>query len=130
MEGPLLKGESKVAVAVEPGQQVVICGGKTPWIISNYTPEVAARAAISAVYTTEFGRAAALKAEERAGYLVNEHGERILSVRLHDKFERSEEHWERKRCNGYVHPGTRVALKGPTDIVRCNRRWHQLDQYE
>ena len=35
-----------------------------------------------------------------------------------------------KMCGGFVHPGTKVALKGPTDVVKCNRRWHQLGEYK
>ena len=69
---------------------------------------------------------------------MNEHGERILSVRLHDKCEHRDEMWERKpcghvwckMCNGHVHPGTRVSLKGLTDVVQCNRKWHRLNEYE
>ena len=101
VEGPLQTGPSQVAVAVEPGARVVICGTRTPWRVCDYTPEVAACAAVSAVLTDELGQAAAQTAEERAGYLVNEHGERILSVRLQDKCERKEEMWERKPC-GHV----------------------------
>ena len=69
--------------------------------------------------------------------MVNDQGERVLSVRLHERCEHKEEHWELKTCghvwcrmcNGHVHPGTRVALKGVTDIVKCNRKWHKLDEY-
>ena len=61
----------------------------------------------------------------------------MLSVRLHQRCDHKEEHWERKKCghcwcrmcSGHVHPITRVALKGPSDVVRCNRRWHQLKDY-
>ena len=35
-----------------------------------------------------------------------------------------------RMCNGHVHPGTRVVLKGPTDVVKCNRRWHKLYEYQ
>ena len=63
--------------------------------------------------------------------------ERVLLVRLHEKCEHEEEHWEPKTCghvwcrmcNGHVYPGTRAALKGVTNIVKCNRKWHKLDEY-
>ena len=97
----------------------MICGERTPWRVCEYTPEVAARAAVSAVLTTELGRAAALNAKEPAGYLLGERGERILSVRLHDKCEHDDKMWERKpcghvwckMCNGHVHPGLECHSK-------------------
>ena len=93
---------------------------------------------MSAQLTQELGRRQAQVAAERAGYLLNEYGERVLSVRLHEKCEHKEDHWQRKpcghvwcrMCNGHVHPGTRVALKGPTDVVKCNRKWHKLHEYQ
>ena len=116
----------------------MICGTRAPWRVTTFTPEVAARAAVSAVLTAELSRSAARKSEEPAGYVVTDHGEKVLSVRLHDKCEHKEDMWERKpcghcwckMCNGFVHPGTRVALKGPTDVIKCNRRWHQLKEYK
>ena len=33
-------------------------------------------------------------------------------------------------CGGFVHPGTRVSLNGPTDVVKCNRKFHKLDEYD
>ena len=32
-------------------------------------------------------------------------------------------------CNGFVHPVARVGLKGPNDIIKCNRNWHRLGSY-
>ena len=136
IEGPLRTGASKLMVAVEPGARAVICGTRVPWRIVKQTPEVAARAAVSAVYMSELSRKRAER-EDGPGYVVTEHMERVRSVRLHDKCSHSEEHWQRmacghcwcRMCNGWVHPGTKVALKGPTDLVKCNRQWHQLDWY-
>ena len=129
VEGPLQKGASEVTIAVMDGQRAVICGDKTPWKVSPYTPEVAARAAVSAVFTAELGRGKARKSDG-PGYLLDEHGERVLSLRLHDKCSHKEERWERKpcghcwckMCNGFVHPATRVALKGLTDVIKCSRK--------
>ena len=53
VEGPLQRGFADVTVAVMDGQRAVICGDRTPWKVSDYTPEVAARAAISAVRQRE-----------------------------------------------------------------------------
>ena len=53
VEGPVRQGVNPVAVAVEPGARAVISGEKVPWRLKDFTPEVAARAASSAVFTTE-----------------------------------------------------------------------------
>ena len=29
-----------------------------------------------------------------------------------------------------MHPGTRVSLKGPANVVRNNRLWHKFDEYQ
>ena len=93
---------------------------------------------MAAHLTQELGRAQARASPARAGFVLNEEGERVLSVRLHEKCDHKEEHWDRKKCghcwcrmcNGFVHPGTRVSLKGPTDVVTCNRKWHQFGEYK
>ena len=74
---------------------------------------------------------------ERVGAMITPQGERVLSVRLHEKCTHKEEHWERKpcghawckMCKGFVNPLNKVALKGPSDIIRCNRLWHDLSSY-
>jgi hypothetical protein len=120
-KGRCLLGQAgSLIVAVETGARAVITGTRVPWQVRKVTPEVAARAVMSAQLTQEFSRRQAQVSSDRAGYLLNEHGERVLSVRLHEKCEHEEDHWERKTCghvwckmcNGHVHPGTRVALKG------------------
>ena len=138
VEGPVNVGPGKVVVAIEPGVRAVITGTRVPWQVREVPPEVAARAAISAQLTQEFGRRQAQASSDRAGCLLNEHGEKVLSVRLHEKCDHKADHWERKTCghvwckmcNGHGHPGTRVALKGVTDIVKCSRKWHKLDEYQ
>ena len=138
VEGPLRPGRQQVFVSVEPGKRLVVSGSRVPWRVVPCTPETAARAAVAATMTTSMGRQLARESKDRAGYLFTEHGERVLSVRLHDKCTHKDEHWERrscghawcKMCNGWVHPGTRVALKGPSAIVSCNRQWHKLDEYK
>jgi hypothetical protein len=120
VEGPVSVGPSNIVVAVEPGARAVITGTRVPWQVRRATPEVAARVAMSAQFTQELSRRHSRVSDSRAAYLVNEQGERVLSVRLHDKCEHKEDHWERKTCghvwcnmcNGHVHPGTRVALRG------------------
>ena len=101
IEGPLTSGPSKIIVAVEPGARAVITGTRVPWRVVDVTPEVAARAAMSAQLTQQLGRRQAQVSEDRAGYLLSEHGERVLSVRLHEKCDHKEDHWERKPC-GHV----------------------------
>ena len=56
VEGPVNVGPGKVVVAIEPGVRAVITGTRVPWQVREVTPEVAARAAISAQLTQEFGR--------------------------------------------------------------------------
>jgi hypothetical protein len=73
---PVTVGPGKVVVAIEPGVRAVITGTRVPWQVREVTPEVAARAAISAQLTQVFGRRQAQASSDRAGYLLNEHGEK------------------------------------------------------
>ena len=134
VEGPVSPGAGRIVVAVEHGARAVITGTRAPWKVVAMTPEAAARAVMAAQLTQELSRRHARVSTDRAGYVVNDQGERVLSVRLHERCEHKEEHWERKTCghvwcrmcNGHVHPGTQVA--GATDIVKCNRKWHKLGE--
>ena len=119
IEGPITPGVGSIIVAVEHGARAVVSGTRVPWRICPLTPEAAARAAMAAQLTKELSRTQARVSDQRAGYVLDEHGERVLSVRLHERCDHNEDHWIRKpcghawcrMCNGYVHPGTRVALK-------------------
>ena len=125
-------------VAVEPGARAVIVGSRVPWRVLPAPPEVVARAALSAHLSRQFGRQLACGSNARAGVVLGDRGERVLSVRLHDKCEHEQIHWEWKTCghvwckmcNGFVHPGSKVSLKGPADVIKCNRKWHVLTDYK
>ena len=92
VEGPVSPGPSKVVVAVEHGARAVITGTRVPWKVVRTTPEAAARAAMAAQLTQELSRRQARVSDNRAGYVVSDQGERVLSVRLHEKCEHKEEH--------------------------------------
>ena len=55
IEGPLVRGRSRVTVAVDNGARAIICGHKVPWKVTAAVPEIMARAAASAVFTAELG---------------------------------------------------------------------------
>ena len=76
--------------------RAVITGGRALWALVKPTPEVAARAAISAVLTRELRRVRAQASDERAGYVIDEHGERVLSVRPHETCDHASDKWEKK----------------------------------
>ena len=92
VEGQLKPGASQVIVAVEPGARALLTGSRVPWRIEKQGPETAARAAIAHVLSQELGRTQARASNQRAGYTVNERGERVLSVRLHEKCDHKEDH--------------------------------------
>ena len=90
IEGPVAPGAGRVIVAVEHGARAVISGTRVPWSVCSLTPEAAARAAMAAQLTQELSRTQARVSDQRAGYILNEHGERVLSVRLHERCDHNE----------------------------------------
>ena len=94
IEGPVSPGAGKVIVAVEHGARAVITGTRVPWKVVAMTPEAATRAVMAAQLTQELSRRQARASAKRAGYVVNDQGERVLSVRLHEKCDHAEDHWE------------------------------------
>ena len=126
----------KVQVAVEPGARLVISPSSAPWCVRPATEDQKQMARLSAKTTLDGARARARRAEG-PGYSRDERGEPVLSVRLHAKCAHDPSGWKARpcghvhcpRCDGYVHPGTRVALQGPGPLVGCNRLWHHLDRY-
>ena len=138
VEGPVTPGKGHVTAAVDPGARVAVTATNTPWNVVPITPASAAKAALCRVMTAELGRSQARQAPDREGYLRGASGEKILSVRVHDQCNHPSQHWEPrscghvwcKMCNGFVHPGTKVALKGPVDVIRCNRHFDDFGKYD
>ena len=137
LRGPLSRVKV-LSLLLHSGARLALTSHTVPWNVVPLTPAAASQAALCQVLTVEYGRKRARAARERAGYVKGSDGGRMLSVKLHDTCEHGEQHWVRrscghcwcKMCSGYVHPGTRVALKGPVGAIRNNRLYRALDRYE
>ena len=75
------------------------------------------RALVSEDMTIELGRRRAVMADQPVRWVYNDDNERVLPVELHDTCPHPLEklkakgcgHLRRAMCDGWIHPGTRVA---------------------
>ena len=116
-------------VAVHPGVDFVVETGASPWVFGEGDPEGERRLLLAQEQSIQACRAKADLAREDAGVYQGPDGAQVLSVRLNDVCQHSEESWVRKacghtwceRCAGYVNPKNRVALTSAGPIITCNR---------
>ena len=133
---PLLVGT--IRVTAEAGEEWCICDGVEPWTTGLPTPELEAAAQISRIRGMAEARMHAERAPEDVGVIQGPSGQKIMSVRINDHCEHDESHHQRRpcghfyceRCDGYVCPRTRVALRSPGPIITCNRRPRPFEEYE
>ena len=136
VERPVVAGEQMVQVAVEPAQTAVITQASFPWDVAAPNPEQLARGALSGYLTDLMAHRRARLAPESAGVRRDSRGEPVMSVRLADRCGHADlrvagcGHGYCSVCDGWVHPGTRVVLKGPGPIIKCNRSFHRTGDYE
>ena len=136
VEGPIKPGPNTVFLALEPGVRLCLAGPTLPWTTAPPSPALLARAAMSETLTKEVSRSAVMEGQD--GYTLAENGERVLAVRLHEKCSHPQDQWARrpcghcwcKLCQGWVHLGTQVVLKGAHGVIANNRLWHRFNDYE
>ena len=125
-------------VRVDPQQEYYLDTETAPWKVGEETQKLKDRALISKIGGVTEARTKAINAEEDAGWYVGAKGQKILSVKLSDHCEHDESNFQRRpcghmfctRCDGFVDPASRVAMRGPGVIIACNRRPRPFDLYE
>ena len=87
--------------------------------------------------TIELGRRRALTSDQPVGWVYNDDNERVFSIKLHDTCTHAVEQRKAKACghmwcplcDGWVHPGTNVLLKGAGPVIKNNRELQNVAEY-
>ena len=114
---------------MEPGHTVCLAEDVLLWTVGGGDGERVCKAQLSRRQGLQESRAKAELSDDKAGIIQGANGANILSVRLSDRCDRDPEQHVTKpcghvfcpRCNGYVCPRIKVALRSPGPIVTCNR---------
>jgi heat shock protein HtpX len=124
-----------VVAAVDIGARCVIGSTHAPWDAQEPKVEQLRRVQVSEDLTIELGHRRALTSDQPIGWIYNDDNERVLSVKLRDTCPHPLEKLKAKGCghmwcalcDGWVHPGTRVVLKGAGAVVQNNRKLHDVE---
>ena len=138
VERPLAEGEQGVTVLVDPGARCVISGDVVPWKVCAPSVETLRRAELSERLTISLGQRRAKTSPDALGWTLTDDNERVLSVKLHElcahdpakRLSKACGHQWCSFCDGWVHPGTGVVLKGAGGVLKCNRLLHDLGRYK
>ena len=121
------QGHGAVTVRVDPGVEFLLSPFNVPWKLGQATSEHERLAAISCEEGARISRAIARSAG-KVGVVRGEGQELFLSVKLSDKCPHNDDMHRRKACghvycqmcDSHVDSSTRIVLKGPGPLVRCN----------
>ena len=128
--------EGCVYVVVESDQVAVISELNCPWGLRLATGDDCDLARSAAEHREHLSRSEFRRSKDFEGKFRSSDGELVYSVKLTDVCEHDETNYDVKGCghawcrlcDGWVHPGTKVALKGAGPIITCNRK--RRDEYE
>ena len=120
----------RVTIINERSEETRLGYGHTPWRLGKPTErQIKLHKAGLAIGYKDAVLNAYFDKENRVGMISGEQGQKVLMVKLSDECDHNASHWKETpcghhwcaRCDGHVDPRTRVALKGPGPIIKCNR---------
>jgi len=128
--------EGCVYVVVESDQVAVISELNCPWGLRLATGDDCDLARSAAEHREYLSRSEFRRSKDSEGKFRSSDSELVYSVKLTDVCEHDETNYDVKGCghawcqlcDEWVHPGTKVALKGAGPIITCNRK--RRDEYE
>ena len=134
--GPYVIGS--VGVAIDPGVEYFLDTASAPWVLGEATEEHLDRANVCRVQAIKCARREASNSDKRSGLIQGARGQRILSVRVNDHCEHDQSGYERRpcghcycsRCDGFVDPKKRTALRSAGPVITCNRRPRPFADYD
>jgi len=128
--------EGHLYVALEQDTAIVISELNAPWGLRLATDEDGDAVRAAAEHQQWLARSEFRRSQDREGQWQSSSGETVFTVKLTDVCEHDASSQSLKSCghaycslcDGWVHPGTKVALKGAGPIITCNRK--RKDEYE
>ena len=130
--------ESLVHFSVLHGK-VVVTTTSFPWRTEIRASDMSPVMLEARKVGAQVARRCARESYSKEGWVTDASGEKALSIRLTEKCPETHEKYCKKLacghvkcelCDGYVCPQSRIVLKGPGPIVKCNRLPRGFKDYE
>ena len=130
--------EGVVHLRVDAGCRAVVTPSDAPWVVGDPTSDDLDKLQLGRAEGVSAARQRARDSDEAVGWVRDEFMEPVLlSVRLTHRCGHQPADWSRKacghvycaRCNGWVHPGTRVAAPSAGAVLLCNRKPQGIQDY-
>ena len=122
--------EGSVTLVLESDIKLCLTSEKVPWVVGEASRDVLAKELYGSKMGEKQMREQCKRVAAPRAMFRDRNGDAIVSLKLNDKCVHEGVNWTRqscghnwcRRCQGYVHPVTKVVLKGPGPIVGCNRQ--------